>query len=214
MTYIYDVLLNFTDEKNIVEFFEWEENDTLEHIKRIPLIRVSTSTLDDFINNNVKVEKQFLEKIKDTTIMYRKTKNLEYAVLVSDLNKVIAIEFNKKGEVISKSSLLLDEEDEIIEEAYDINQEQVSYIVQGKINKDNFLTRAEIKRQKYLLKEIENIYTEKNNDKFQYLYEELYSKDNLSLQEKYSKLKKDIEENYSNKHNLLYEIVRLTYIKK
>ena len=146
--------------------------------------------------------------------MYRKTKNLEYAVLVSDLNKVIALEFDKKGVVISKSSLLLDEEEEIIEEAYDLKEEQIPYIVQSKIKKDHFLTRAEIKKQRYLLKEIKNLYKDKNSDKLIYLYEELYKKDNLSLQDKYLKLKLDIEENYSSIHNNLYEIVRLTYIKK
>lgn len=214
MTYIYDVLLNFTDDKKLIEFFEWDQDDTLEHIKRIPLVRISSKQLNDFLNYNVKVDKTFLDKIKGTTIMYRKTKNLEYSVLLSDLNKVVAVEFNKKGEIISRSSLLLDEEEEIIEESFDIKEEQIPYIVESKIKTNHFLTRTELKKQRYLLKELENLHQEKEHEKLTYLYEEIYKKDNLSLDEKYLKLKLDIEENYSNKYNYLYEIVRLTYIKK
>ena len=214
MTYIYDVLLNYTDDARIAEFFEWESDDTLEHIKRIPLVKISSKQLNELINYNVKVDKSFLDKIKGITIMYKKTKNLEYALLVSDLNKVIAIEFDKKGEIIGRSSLLLDEEEEIIEEIYDLKEDLIPYVLQNKLKKNQFLTRGEIKKQRYLLKEIEILHNENNKDKLEYLYEEIYKKDNLTLDEKYLKLKKDIEENYSNKHNALYEIVRLTYIKK
>ena len=214
MTYIYDVLLNYTDDARIAEFFEWESNDTLEHIKRIPLVKISSKQLNELLNYNIKVDKSFLDKIKGITIMYKKTKNLEYTLLVSDLNKVIAIEFDKNGEIIGRSSLLLDEEEEIIEEIYDLKEELIPYILKDKLKKNHFLTRSEIKKQRYLLKEIELLHKENNKDKLEYLYEEIYIKDNLTLDEKYLKLKTDIEENYSNKHNALYEIVRLTYIKK
>lgn len=214
MTYIYDVLLNFTDYHRIIEFFEWSCEDTLEHIKRIPLIRISSKQLNELIINNVKVEKFFLEKIKGCTLMYRKTKNLEYSLLVSDLNKVIALELNSKGEIISRSGLLLDEEEEIIEETYDLKEEQIPYVIQSKLKKDHFLTRNEQKKQRYLLKEIENLYKDQNKDKLNYLYEEMYEKDNLSLYEKYIKIKEDLENNYSSLHNYLYDIVRLSYIKK
>lgn len=214
MTYIYDVILNFTDDSRIIEFFEWTTDDIIEHVKKIPLVRVSSKQLSELINNNIKIEKSFLERIKGSTTLYKKTKNLEYAVLISDLNKVIGLEFNNQGEIISRSSLLLDEEEEIIEECYDLKQEELSYILKDKNQKDFFLTRTEEKKKRYLLKEMENLYKEKNTEKLNYLYEELYKKDSSSFQDKYLKIKTDIEDNYSNIHNTLYEIVRLTYIKK
>lgn len=214
MTYIYDVLLNFTDQNNPLEFFEWHKDDTLEHIKRIPLIKVSSLTLNEFMKYNIQVDKNLLDRIKETTIMYRKTKDLDYALLLSDTNRVVAFEFNKKGEVISRSNLLLDEEEEIIEESYDEKEEQLSYKKLNKLSQDNFLTRTERTHQNYLLKEIEFLYKEKHKEKLQYLYEEIYSKDNLTLEEKYLKLKNDIKQKYTNKFEQLYEIVRLTYIKK
>ena len=214
MTYIYDVLLNFSDTERIVEFFEWNNNDSIDHIKRIPLIRISSKSLNDLINNNIVVEKEFLDKIKDLTLMYKKTKNLEYAVLITDLNKVIAFEFNKEGKIIAKSGLLLDEEEEIIEESYDLKEENLNYKIESKINNNIFLTREEQKKQKYLLLELDNIVKENNKNKLNFLYHEIFLKDKLTFEEKYLKLKEDIEKNYTSKYNNLYEIVRLTYIKK
>ena len=37
MIYVYDLLLNFQDVDRLVEFFEWSDDDLLEHIKKIPL---------------------------------------------------------------------------------------------------------------------------------------------------------------------------------
>ena len=214
MTYIYDVLLNFSDTERIVEFFEWNNNDSIDHIKRIPLIRISSNAFNELINNNIIVEKEFLDKIKDLTLMYKKTKNLEYAVLITDLNKVIAFEFNKEGKIIAKSGLLLDEEEEIIEESYDLKEENLNYKIESKINNNIFLTREEQKKQKYLLLELDNIVKENNKNKLNFLYHEIFLKDKLTFEEKYLKLKEDIEKNYTSKYNNLYEIVRLTYIKK
>lgn len=214
MTYIYDVLLNFSDTERIVEFFEWNNNDSIDHIKRIPLIRISSKSLNDLINNNIVVEKEFLDKIKDLTLMYKKIKNLEYAILITDLNKVIAIEFNKEGKIIAKSGLLLDEEEEIIDESYDLKEEKLNYKIETKINNNIFLTREEQKKQRYLLLELDNIVKENNRNKLNFLYQEIFLKDKLTFEEKYLKLKEDIEKNYTSKYNNLYEIVRLTYIKK
>lgn len=214
MTYIYDILLNFTDDERLLEFFEWEKEDTIEHIKKIPLIRVSTKQLETLINNQIIIEKNFLDKIEDTTQLYKNSNNIQYATLISDLNKVIAVEFNNKGEVIGKSSLLLDEEEAVIDECLDMKEEYLTYNIKMKKIAHPFLTRAELRKKRYLLKEIENIYKEEKIEKFNYLYEEVFNSDDLSMKEKYCRLKKDIEKNFSEKHKNLYEIIRLTYIKK
>lgn len=214
MTYIYDLLLNFTDDERILEFFEWNEKDEIINIKKIPLIRVSNKTMKDFINKKVKVTEELLLEIKNKTTTYSKTEDLEYSLLISDLNKVIAIEFNKKGEVLSRSSLLLDEEDEVLEEVEYLEIQPIKYKVISTYKTNYTLTRLEQKKKKYLLKEMDTLYQENNISKLTLLYEEIFPKDELSLYDKYLKLKEDIEDNYSNNHNKLYDIVRLTYIKK
>ena len=67
---------------------------------------------------------------------------------------------------------------------------------------------------KYLLKELNYLAKEKDHEKLNYLYEEIFPQDKLTFQEKIAKLIKEINENYNNKLSELYEIVRLTYIKK
>ena len=55
MTYIYDVILNYTDDPRIIEFFEWNKTDKEEHIKKIPIIKVSTKQLYEIINYNINI---------------------------------------------------------------------------------------------------------------------------------------------------------------
>ena len=214
MIYIYDLLLNFTDDERILEFFEWSEKDEIINIKKIPLIRVTNKTMKDFINKKIKVTEDLLSDIKNKTTTYSKTQDLEYSILISNLNKVIAIEFNKNGEVLSRSSLLLDEEDEVLEEVEYLEVQQIKYKVLSTYKTNYTLTRLEQKKKKYLLKEMDTLYQENNISKLTFLYEELFPTDELSLYDKYLKLKEDIENNYSSNHNKLYDIVRLTYIKK
>ena len=47
MDYYYDVLLNFQD--NYYMFYEWDEDDTIEYVKKIPLIHVDSKTILNMI---------------------------------------------------------------------------------------------------------------------------------------------------------------------
>ena len=38
MTYIYDILLNFNEE--YYEFYDWNKEDTIVHIKKIPIYKI------------------------------------------------------------------------------------------------------------------------------------------------------------------------------
>ena len=83
-----------------------------------------------------------------------------------------------------------------------------------KYSNNLFLTRDELFKRNYLLNELEFIKSKKDYDKFNYLYEEIYSSDKLSFEERVNKLTTAIKDNYSSKFNNLFEIIRLTYIKK
>ena len=214
MTYIYDVLLNFNDDNRMIDFYEWKEEDSLEHIKKIPLFRISSKQMNEMTENKIRVSNELLEKIKGTTISYKNKKSIQYGALFSDLNKVIALEFDNKGNIISRSGLLLDEEEDIIEECDEFSEEKITYEIKEKYQIDYFLTREEHFKKNYLLKELKRLKEAQDIDKFNYLYEEVFFKDKLSFSERYQKMKEDIEKNYTSKYNELYEIVRLTYIKK
>lgn len=213
MHYIYDILLNFTDRNYPYEFYEWNENDVIEHIKRIPIVVISTKKMNEIIHYNINVSSEILNIIKNKTIIYKNNKTLEYAMVLTDKNQTIALEFNNQGQVIAKSKLLLDEEDEIINECSNIEEYEFEYTKEEKLPLKKFLTRKEEQKQKYLIIEINNIYNENQKDKLKYIYYELYGKSSKSLEEKYKKIIKDVKENYSKKHNDLYELIRLNYSK-
>ena len=214
MNYIYDILLNFNDPENYFEFYEWADDDIFERIKKIPLVRISKEEMSDFLTSKVRVTQSFLDYLKGNTISYKNKKDIKYGCLFCDLNKVIAIEFNGKGISIGKSTLLLDEEEDIIDETTLLDEERVEYEVIEKYQNNLFLTRDELFKRNYLLKDLEYMNNKKDNDKFNYLYEEIYPKDKLSFEERMHKLTTAIKDNYSAKFNDLFEIIRLTYMKK
>lgn len=214
MNYIYDILLNFNDPENYFEFYEWKEDDCFEHIKRIPLIRISKETMQNFLSCKIKVSSELLNFLKGNTISYKNKKDIKYGCLFCDLNKVIALEFNSKGLLIGKSTLLLDEEEDVIDETTLLDEEEVEYEVLETYQDTLFLTRDELFKRNYLLKELESLNDSKDYDKFNYLYEEVFSKDNLSFPERLNRFISEIKDNYSNNFNELFEIIRLTYTKK
>ena len=47
MNYYYDIVVNFQDTNYM--FYDWNEKDNIEFIKKIPIFQVTTNTLKDFI---------------------------------------------------------------------------------------------------------------------------------------------------------------------
>lgn len=216
MINVYDIVLNLLDSNRIYESFEWSNKDNIEHIKKIPIVRVNTNTLDDIINNIIVIEKPFLEQIYKKSEVYEKNNIsiIDYGVLFTDKNKVIAVEFNKEGKSLFKSSLLLDEEDEILDLSNEIKLQNINYKVIKKSKSNDYLTREEEFRKNYLIKEVKNSYKNKKYEKIKYLYEEIYPKDNKNIFDKYQILLDSITNNYNYDHNRLYKILRLSHKKK
>ena len=215
MIYIYDIILNLTDNNRILEFFEWNEHDSIEHVKKIPLFRVNTKLIDDIINYDIKVDKKFLEDIKNYTELFdiKTKKNIEYACLLSDTSKVYAVEFSDNGKVLYRSSLLLDEEEEILDISDNLDETPINYKKIKPKNINFFLTRKELFVQNFLLKELKNSYNKKNIEKIKYLYEECFNnkKDDENL---YEVLVDDIKNNFSKKHINLFNILTIKKVKK
>ena len=108
MTYIYDLILNWCRDRKY-EFFEWKENDEIEYIKKIPVFKVRN--FNDLFNNDIRVGKDFLDKVFNKTEVYgnKKIEKVEYACVFCDdeLSKAFAIEFNDEGENLFKSIVYL-----------------------------------------------------------------------------------------------------------
>ena len=123
---------------------------------------------------------------------------------------IIGVVFNEIGNVLYLSRLLIEEEKEILTIAnrlslYNINYEICN--INNKIN-DN-LTRKEKDIKNNLLNKINDLYKNNDYEKLSYLYYEYFNKIENNKEEIYNNLIKSIN-NFNYKHNVLYNILKLS----
>ena len=203
MNYIYDILLNFN---NIpYDIFEWNKDDKILHIRKIPLIKLSTIDLSNLVNKKVIIDKEFLIKIYKRTEQYNK-KVLDYAFLATDGKMVIAfkIEQNK----IKYSQLFLDEEMEVLDFSSNLNVSIIKY----QIINDRKIDYLQTRNQQYIRKFIYNQLKKINDvDKLNFLYLECFNKkSNDTLKDIYYEL----DHNFENVYIKLYKVLKMTLIKR
>lgn len=212
MIYIYDVLLNFNDIDKVYEFYEWNVDDAVDHIKRIPLIKVDTKTIDDFFFGKVVVSNELLEIIYHKTEIFNKRKIVreDYISLFTDGRVVIALEFNKDGLSLCKSRLLLDEETEIANLAKKMDLFDVEYNLIEKYKDNSYLTRNERSIKNYLVNEINSSYQNKNYDKLRYLYVECFGNKKNDIQGMYYSLINSMNNTLNENHLKIYNLLKLS----
>ena len=216
MIYTYDILLNWTKNGRLKEFYEWNLEDDLEHIKKMPIIRISESFLKDLLTSKIKIDKSFLSKIKYKTESYfhNEIDVIDYAVIVTTLRKALALELDNEGNVMYKSNLLIDEEEEVLEIGEELVVMDIPYKIMSKNNKVSYLTRKEEEEKKFLTKEIKKIKKNKEESKLNYLFKEFFIDDVDTFNDKLNVLEKEISKDYNSFHHKLYNLLKLSTIKK
>ncbi len=210
MIYIYDILLNFNNSR-LYEFYEWNKSDDVIHVKKIPLYKVDSKVLDDFFDYNVKIEEKIHLSIFNKTEIFRNKKHdlLSYVTLYTDGFRVMAIAYNKDGLSVSKSKLLLDEEDEILEISSRIEKICIEYKRMNKVHENLFMTRKEEEIRKYLINDLNITYQEKEFSKLKYLYNEYFGKEKEDSNSMYQELLQALLNDVSSKSYDLYDIIKL-----
>ena len=205
MKYIYDIILNYID--NYYDFFEWNNDDSVDYIKKIPVFKVSNDVINDLINNKVMIDKEFIDNIKDKCEIYMNNGIgiIEYTCLFCSNDKVIAIEFNYKGISMFKSDLLIDESLDIIECCKKIKIVKLNYkiIVEDKIS---LMTREEVKMIGFVKRELNNI---EDIDKIKYLYYECFNR----IENNIIKMNIELEKYMYKNPSKLFNILMLSYSK-
>ena len=216
MIYTYDILLNWTKDDRLKEFFEWNLEDDLEHIKKMPIIRIRESLLKDLLTSKVKIDKTFLSKIKykSESYFHNEIDVIDYAVIVTTEKKALALELDNEGNIMYKSSLLIDEEEEVLEIGEELVIMDIPYEVITKNKKVSYLTRKEEEEKKFLIKEIKKIKQNKERSKLNYLYKEFFVDNVESFNDKLTLLEKEISKDYNSFHHNLYNLLKLSTIKK
>lgn len=207
MNYYYDVLLNY--QEKYFMFYEWDDRDNLEFIKKIPLFHVDSKTINNMISKIIKVEDMFLKQIENKTKI-KQNKILKYNCIFSDGKTSIALEFNDEGIIINKSSMMLEDELNINEFIYSINPSKINYqiIDNDLLNKE---TRQELKIKNILKLEIENMYLKKEFSKLKYIYLEWFNEILDNIDNMYNNMLNKIDEELTDKEFHIYELIKLSY---
>lgn len=212
MYYYYDVLLNFQEDNNLYEFYEWEETDNIDFVKKIPLFKVKSNIIKDFTNYQIKLSKEFLLQIKNKTILKSMKDLLKNTFIICDTKNALAIELNDDGEVVSRSKLLLSDEMNLSEIMFTMKESNLEY---EKIKK--YEPREELRQMNDIKKlincEINTLYESKNYSKLKYLYYEWFDKLEDNIESMYKKMKEDLQNNFTNSQQKIYNLIKKTYNK-
>lgn len=208
MNYYYDVVLNFFDTNML--FYEWNKFDNLELYKRVPIIQVNSKTLKDFINNNVIVDENFLEMIKDKA--KKKGDCPSYIAIFADRNGSIALEFDEKGNSLYRSFLDIDDDLNISEFLYTVDIMKVSYEIKDEI-KYNGSLRMEDEIKLLIKTEVNSLYKKKDFVKLKYLYMEWFNKVPYDNEQIYDYMINKLNDKVGIEEKRIYDLIKLSYNK-
>ncbi len=214
MNYIYDVLLNFNDK--LYEFYDWNKSDDVKHVRRVPIFKISTKQLLDIKNNNIIIDKSFLDLIINKTEYFsnRKVEKIKYSCIFSDGEKALGVLFNSNGESIKYSSMLIDEEAEVNE----LCSEMKDYLLNIDINKKNIIsdlkTRLDMEKEQFILNEIKALKDNKKNDKLKYIYYDCFDKKEESVSKIIDEIKLKLKQNNFDIRNKLYDLLKIRLFQK
>ena len=214
MSYVYDLILNFNNE--LYEFYEWKKEDVIYHIKRINLVKTDSKTYNDILDNIVLFTDSFTLSIFNKCEYYnnRTIENIPYAFLLTDSYRVIAIMLDNSGKVLKYSSLLLDEEEYVLDICNKLANIKLDYHVIKSNNKNEYQTRFEKYIIKYIKKDLNNDYQKKDLNKLKYLYYEYFNKHCEDIDTIYRSLMEELDKSINEKHYNLYNLIRLSYSGK
>lgn len=159
MKYIHDIALNF--HKDYYDFYEWDKKDQIINVRKIPLFRVSKEDYlsikyNDVVINNLRIDNNMM--------------------LITNTLEVMGIMLNKNGKVIKKSSLLLDEEDEILEDIDDLKITKLDF-QRNIYRRREIIGRNDKEKKRYVDKFFRNININNNLYLLKYIYYDLYQKE-------------------------------------
>ncbi len=213
MIYVYDILLNFNE--NMIPFFEWEDEDDIKYVKKIPLIKVSSELLTNMFYKKIKLDKTFLSKIENKTVFYDALLKEEekYLFLATDNKKVLGF-LVEDTKITKLSELLIEEEEEILDLATSLSNYELIYEIAKKESpKQEYLTRKEQQIKEYLFQELTTLKKNEDYEKLNYYYFEYFGKIPASKEESYQELLSSIN-NITTKHQTLFQIMTLSYQNK
>lgn len=178
MNYVYDILTNFNE--NLYEFYDWNLNDNITHIRKIPAFKVNEKEFLEIKNNIVEFSEEFKETIKNKTEFFqgRGIKILKYAFLITNGVDIIGILIDSK---LKYTSLQIDEELDILDSVR-FKECSIPYTIQCKKEPTYLKTRKQIQKESQIKEQLSFLAKENNSSKIKYIYYECFNKKESKVQ--------------------------------
>lgn len=213
MNYIYDILVNFND--TAYEFYDWNVEDEIDHIRKIALFRISSQAFMDLYHNRIILDNNLMGKIKNRCEVFnnKSVEYIPYACLFSSGTEVLGIEFNSSGKSIAKTKLLVDENSEVLEVVTRISETPIQYEIVSQEYHNDFKTRKEEEIEKYIHSEIRKL-SKNNVEKLKYLYYECFNEKEENKEKVLKGLKEGLKTEWDRIYPQVYNFFKLTGVRK
>ena len=174
------------------------------------MVQVNSKTLRDFINNNIVIEKEFLDAIKGKA--KKKDDCPSYIAIFADKNGSIALEFDENGKSIARSFLSLEDDLNICEIIYTVDNLKINYKIDTPINYNDNL-RIEDKIKLIIKTEVKSLYKKQDYIKLKYLFMEWFNKIPVDNELMYQLMIKKLDNKIGDKEKKIYDLIKLSYNK-
>ena len=159
---INNITFNFLDK--YYTFYEWLAEDEL-ITEKCYVYKVSSNVLTDLIEYNIILDKSFLRDIP---------------LVFCDDYTAIGVQFNSNGESTYKSSLLLTDEEKILNYTKFMKKGNINYKKKNiQINREVLRNEENIKNK--LMYEVDKLIKNNDIEKFKFIYYEWFNKDENCL---------------------------------
>ena len=202
MNYIYDIILNFNEE--FYDFYEWKNNDNVINVRKIPVLKVDENTYVSLRNNRVQVSMETIDSLKKNFSLYNEKIEGNIICLITNGMSAFGIMFNNNGYLIKRSSMLFDEEEEVIDESENIKEVKIDFIKNEK-QKSNNISRIVKEKQKFIKDYISSVDDELT---LKYIYYDYFEKEENKNNIK-EILLSEINSEWNSKLSKLYDLTKL-----
>lgn len=202
MNYIYDIILNFNEE--FYDFYEWKNNDNVINVRKIPVLKVDENTYISLKNNKVQVSMETIDSLKKNFSLYNEKIEGNIICLITNGMSAFGVMFNNNGYLIKRSSMLFDEEEEVIDESENIKEVKIDFIKNEK-QKSNNISRIVKEKQKFIKDYISSLDDELT---LKYIYYDYFEKEENKNNIK-EILLSEINSEWNSKLSKLYDLTKL-----
>lgn len=202
MDYIYDIILNFNEE--FYDFYEWKNNDNVINVRKIPVLKVDENTYVSLRNNKVQISMDTIEMLKKNFSLYNEKIEGNIICLITNGMSAFGVMFNSNGYLIKKSSMLFDEEEEVIDESENIKEIKIEFIKNIK-QEENKISRIVKEKQKFIKDYISALDDELT---LKYIYYDYFEKEENKNNIK-EILLNELNSKWNNKLSKLYDLTKL-----